>query len=251
MSEQELYDSLYQSIIVDDKISFLGQILQRAARKCPNTIALICKDRQVRYRELYYYASQLSKTLRDRGIKPRDRILLFFENSIEFYIGYFGILQVGAVVCPLNTFLREHELSHIIADAQPTLIISSTKLLHRIKENEIKKLPPILTEENMIVEGPVSDDFSDISIDMLPFDEMAVLLYTSGTTGLPKGVMLSSRNTIINVIQSVARFNFVEYERGFAVLPLFHSFAQNTCVWAVVLMCCTAIVVPHIERRAI
>jgi long-chain acyl-CoA synthetase len=251
MSEQELYDSLYQSIIVDDKISFLGQILQRAAHKCPHTIALICKDRQVPYRELYYYASQLSITLRNRGIKPRDRILLFFENSIEFYIAYFGILQIGAVVCPLNTFLREHELSHILDDAQPTLIISSTKLLHRLKENEIKKLPPILTEEDMVVEGAAPNDFSDISIDMLPVDEMAALLYTSGTTGLPKGVMLSSRNALINVIQSAARFNFVGYERVFAVLPLFHSLAQNTCVWAVVLMCCTAIIVPHIERRSI
>jgi len=250
MSEQELYNRLYQSIIVEDKISYLGQILERAARKTPDTIALICQDREVTFKELFYYASKLTGALRQRGIQPRDRVLLFFENSIEFYIGYFGILQTGAIVCPLNTFLKEHELSHILVDAQPKLIIASTTLIDRLKENDVKELPPILTEKDMIVHGDVPSAFSDAKINSLSFDETAALLYTSGTTGLPKGVMLSSKNAIINVIQMVARFGWVDYERGYCVLPLFHSFAQNTCVWTPVITCCTVIVVPKIERRA-
>jgi len=249
-NEQKIYNALYQSIINDEKITFLGQILRRAALKHPDRVVLIKRGRYVRYRELYYYASECSRILRERSIKPGDRVLLFFENSVEFYIGYFGILQAGAVAVPLNTFLKEHELNHIIQDAEPSLIISSVKLLERIKYSDIPNMPPVLTENDLVVGGPVPDDFVDAPIDLLPFDAMAVLLYTSGTTGLPKGVMLSSKNAIINVIQTVARFGLVDYERGFAVLPLFHSFAQNTCIWALVLMYCTVIVVPRIDRRA-
>ena len=82
-------------------------------------------------------------------------------------------------------------------------------------------------------------------------DEMAALLYTSGTTGLPKGVMLSSKNIMINCIQEIARFGFVKDERVFGVLPFFHSFAQNVCVWSTLLMGCAVIIVPRIERRFI
>jgi len=249
-SEQKIYNDLYRSIIVDEKVMFLGQILRRAAKKHPRRVALIYRGRHVSYRELYYYACKCSKAVRSKGVKKGDRVLLFFENSIEFYVGYFGILQAGAVVVPLNTFLKEHELIHIIEDAQPSLFISSVKLLGQIKYHNIKNLPPVLTENDLLTEGKVPKEFVDEKIDALPFEEMAVLLYTSGTTGMPKGVMLSSKNAITNVIQIIARFGLVGYERGFAVLPLFHSFAQSTCVWSLIMMFCTAIVVPRIDRRA-
>jgi len=249
MTEQELYKKLYQSIIVDDNIVCLGQILRRAARKAPQTVAVICKDEQITFYELYYYASRLSEKITQQGVKPRDRVLLFFENSIQFYVAYFAILQASAIACPLNTFLKEHELRHIIHDAQPKLMFVSTTLMHRVKDNGIEDLPQLMTEEEMM-SGAVPEHFEEKPIETLAFDEMAVLLYTSGTTGLPKGVMLSSKNAITNVIQSVARFGWVDYERGYCVLPLFHSLAQNTCVWAPVLMTCSVIVVPRIERDA-
>ena len=59
-----------------------------------------------------------------KGLKPHDRVLLFFENSIEFYIGYFAIVQAGGVVAPLNTFLHETELRHIVHDANPALVVT-------------------------------------------------------------------------------------------------------------------------------
>ncbi len=251
MNEKKIYNDLYQSIIVEDRITFLGQILHRAAMKYPQRIMLIYKGKNVRYRQLYYYASKCTALLRELGVKPGDRILLFFENSVEFYVSYFGILQAGAVVVPINIFLKEHELRHIIKDSEPVVIISSAKLAERIKKVPEQELPPIITEHDLITDGDVPEDFVDIQIDTLPFEQMAVLLYTSGTTGMPKGVMLSSKNALINVIQMVARFGTVDYERGFAVLPLFHSFAQNTSVWALVLMFSTAIVVPRIDRRSV
>ena len=74
--------------------------------------------------------------------------------------------------------------------------------------------------------------------------------YTSGTTGFPKGVMLSSSNALINTVQGMVRIEFKRQARVFCVLPLFHSFAQNACVWASIVRGCTIIVVPKLSPRA-
>lgn len=248
--EKKRFDEFYQSLLIDNKLMYLGSLLQRAAHKIPDGTALLYKDESISYRMLYNYSVRLSLTLQKKGVQPGNRVLLFFENSIAFYVGYFGILQTGAVVVPLNTFLHEREVAHVVSDAQPSLIVASQQLAERLGKLNGISLPPIVTESELILEGDSSVTES-FEIPKRDENEMAVLLYTSGTTGLPKGVMLSSKNALTNAVQVVSRFKYVGVERVFAVLPLFHSFAQNTCVWSPILMCCTIIVVPKIERRAL
>src|SRR3972149_12238194 len=126
-SEQDYFNALYDSLHTDGIMMSMSSLLERSFRLFPNNSALIWQDKEISYRELYYRACVMSKKLLRLGVKPRDRILLFFENSLEFYIGYYGILQAGAVVAPLNIFLKEAELQHIVSDAKPTLIIASTE----------------------------------------------------------------------------------------------------------------------------
>lgn len=250
--EQQLYNELRQAISnPDGSLLNLGQLLWYAAQKFPDKLALICQDQTVTYKELFFRASLFSKKLKSQGIKPRDRVLLFFENSIEFYIGYYAIVQLGAVVAPLNIFLKERELEHIINDAQPTLLVASTVLLKKLVEDHIDAKVPVLTQEDMDLASAVDLKMVDGVQAHLLSDQMAALLYTSGTTGLPKGVMLSSKNILTNCMQTIARLGFVSDERVLGVLPLFHSFAQFACVWAPVLMGCCVILVPKIERRNI
>jgi long-chain acyl-CoA synthetase len=110
-------------------------------------------------------------------------------------------------------------------------------------------LPPIVTEHD-IDDVDESMPVEDTMVDLEP-EELAALLYTSGTTGLPKGVMLSSKNIMTNVLQVAALLGKPADERILGVLPLFHSFAQNTCVWASIFYGITIILVPKIERRYI
>jgi long-chain acyl-CoA synthetase len=250
MSEKEIFDYLYATIIEKDGITHIGQMLERSAQLYSNETALICDDKTVTYHALYYYAVLLSKQLQERGIKPRDRVLLLLENSIAFYVAYFAIVQIGAVVAPLNTFLHERELAHIIADAEPVLLICSSARVQKLKEFSTT-LPPIIDETaiELTVEPPAI--VPPFTVHPLPFEEMAALLYTSGTTGFPKGVMLSSKNILTNLFQVGGRFGIVDRQRVIAVLPLFHSLAQNVCVWVSILIGCTIIVVPKIDRRAL
>jgi long-chain acyl-CoA synthetase len=184
--------------------------------------------------------------LENAGVKPRDRVLVLFENSIEFYVAYFGAWQMGAIIAPLNTFLHEKEIHHIINDTKPKAILLESKFAESYKE-----VPLHFTEEDMLAEEDIEDEHTDYPVYSLDPEELAILLYTSGTTGFPKGVMLSSKNIITSLIQGIARFHINTDERVLAVLPLFHAFAECSSVWGPMFSGATTIVVPKISREEI
>ncbi|HEX4068775.1 MAG TPA: class I adenylate-forming enzyme family protein, partial [Candidatus Babeliales bacterium] len=242
--EQHIFDILYKELLRNGKLMFAGRLLQRAVQQHGDTTALIYEDKHISYKKLYALASALSaKLIQKYQIKPRDRAIICCENSPEFYIFYFALWQAGVVVAPVNTFLKEKELAHIIIHAEPALILTSSDRVELFEKTEIA-LPPIVTERD-IDDVDETTEIKDTIVDLEP-DELAALLYTSGTTGVPKGVMLSSKNIMTNVLQIASLLPKPEEERILGVLPLFHSFAQNTCVWASLFYGITIILVPKI-----
>jgi long-chain acyl-CoA synthetase len=226
--------------------------LQRAAQRYPQSLAIVGEEGSYTYAQLYQQAVIVSQQLLKRGIKPRDRVILFMPNSAIYYVAYFAVMQIGAVITPLNIFLREQEFAHIIRDATPTLIICSTTLLSVVHNAaDTQTVPPIITEVDLGSIPTSVDTLPSFELQSLDAHEMAALLYTSGTTGLPKGVMLSSDNIMSNVLKGISLFHVSENDRILAVLPLFHSFAQNTYIWAPFFVGACVILVPKIERRYI
>jgi len=246
--EINAFNALYKQIHIDGKIMCLGQLLERSNSLFADRVALIWHDTTITYKELYTRACMLSDKLIQKGVQPRDRVLLFVENSPEFYIGYFAAVQVGAVIAPLNTFLQENELQHIVHDAKPKLIITASKHLELFKKVGADSLAQFVTEADMDLGQPMPTQVKKFEVITLEPEEMAALLYTSGTTGLPKGVMLSSKNIMTNAVQGMSR-SPQENERVFGALPLFHSFAQNICIWSSIFSGYTVILIPKIERR--
>ena len=246
-TEQQRFDELYKLGLQDGKIIFAGALLQRAAKNFPNRMALLCNHESITFADLYKRASYVSHVLKNAGVQPRDRVFLLFENSIDFYVAYFGAWQTGAIIAPLNTFLHEKELHHIIDDAKPKAMIMQSTL-----KSDFKDLVPfIFTEKDLLPVEKIAKEHADYPVYSLEPEELAILLYTSGTTGFPKGVMLSSKNIITNLIQSLARLQINQDEYVFAVLPLFHAFAQCACVWGPMFAGATTIVVPKITRTEI
>ena len=244
MDEEVCFKQIYDSIMENGRLFYAGKLLQRAARLFPHNTALIYKGRFITYAELFARANSFSLMLRDLGVKPQDRVLISFENSPEFYIAYFATWQIGAVVAPVNTFLKEQELKYIVSDAQPKCIITSEEKKAQFALDGAQLLTETDIEASMVNSG-------EFEIPELDPDEMCALLYTSGTTGFPKGVMLSSRNIMTNIVQGISRLQIGYRERIFGVLPLFHVFAQNACVWTSTFIGAQVILVPKIERRLI
>ena len=244
-SEQERYDLIKKNLTENNQLIYAGTLLERAARLYPAIPAIIIsEENQITYHQLYEKASTISHHLMNAGVNPRDKVMILYENSINFYAAYYGAWQTGAVVIPVNTFLHEQEIAHIIADAQPKIIFVSDALATKI--TTANSSATTITE--LMINDMAQQSAQPFVVRELERDEMAVILYTSGTTGTPKGVMLSSNNIISNSAQGAARFDFAEQERLYCALPLFHSLTQNTCVWASALFGVTVILIPSITR---
>ncbi|MFH1253886.1 MAG: AMP-binding protein [bacterium] len=263
--ENSIFNKIQNDFIKNGDLAYAGELLKIAYEKYPNNIALIHQNQSITYKEFYFRSIIFSRKLKASGIKPRDKVLIFSENSIAFYIAYFAVWQIGAIAVPVNIFLHSKELSYIIKDSEPVAIICSGLLKNNIEDlvtqNYLDNLPTIFTDQDIDFISPVPDEsgteaelLANFEIERLETDELCLLLYTSGTTGTPKGVMLSSRNIMTNAIQAYSRFNMMgltDKERFFCVLPLFHVFAQNACLWLPLITGSTIIIVQKIDRKLI
>lgn len=249
MKELTRFTRLYNELLAPENKLYAGQMLHRAFTLWPQQIALICQQETLTFEQLYHQASAVSFFLQENGILPGDRVMILYENSLPFYSAYHGAWQAGAVVVPVNTFMREKELEHVLNDAQPHVLIVSDKL-HATATNLFDKIPLVIRQEQL--NSLCSQSFTkNYTPRTLPHHELSVLLYTSGTTGLPKGVMLSSYNCVYNSIQGISVFDTQQGDRILCSLPLFHSFMQNGCIWSPCLLGAAIIIVPKIDRKTL
>lgn len=248
MIEKKRFEQLYSRVLHKGSLISVGQLLKQASEKWPNKLAVICDDQQITYKELFIKSSQLAeKFLRlQPNLKTSDRIILIYENSIDFYIAYFAAWHLGAIIVPLNIFLLESEVLEIIHEVEPSLIIISEKFLKKFSGIETLKISLVSQNDIQTLSQEKHHRPSDPVIKD-PSDTVAIL-YTSGTTGMPKGVMLNSENIIINSIQGAARFEVTSKDIMFCPLPLFHSFPLNTCLWLNIIMGVTAVTISKIDR---
>ncbi|MBO1002867.1 class I adenylate-forming enzyme family protein [Pseudogracilibacillus auburnensis] len=201
-------------------------LLTRNARKYPEAEAVICMGRRVSYEELDQSVNRLASSLRENGVGARDRVILFLPNVLEFIISYFAVQRISAIVVPISAKLTLEEVKYIVDHSNASVIIAHDLLFDTVKELQkpdlkIKtgnELSGWLSFENLLDMG--SD--RAIHCDLTEDDESSIL-YTSGTTGKPKGVLFSYRN-----ILTVAQMICVEMEmkpdsRVLLMMPLSHS----------------------------
>ncbi len=169
--------------------------------------------------------------LQSLGIKTGERAAILMGNCPEYIISYFAVIRAGAIVVPVNTFLSAREVSYIIKDSGCRVIIYGASLADHI--SEIKKSSeavPVMF--NNILKTPFQPDSLKERAEGFNRneDEIAVLLYTSGTTGFPKGAMLTHRNLISNAEACIKIMHLSHRDRVLLFLPLFHSFSFTVCV---------------------
>jgi len=239
------------SLSSNNQLIYAGSLLHRAAQLFPHRCAIIVPpDEYYTYERLNKHASQISHMLEQHGLVPRMRVALLMENSYLFSVAYHAAWQAGAVVIPLNVFLHEQELIHIIQESQPHILIISASLVHKV-DTIRDHIPQYITDQelNEILHTTTKQPLYQVKT--LAAEEPSVILYTSGTTGMPKGVVLTSFAIMSNVTQALTRFAFTPDERVLCALPLFHSFTQNTCIWSSTACGATVIIVPKIMRSAL
>ncbi|QDQ01234.1 long-chain-fatty-acid--CoA ligase [Lysinibacillus fusiformis] len=224
-----------------------SNLLARNARKYAKNEAVICHGRRVTYRDLDEQVTRLGHALLELGVRQSDKVIVFMPNVVEFVVSYFAIQRIGAIVVPVNAKFTLPEVEYVAQHAEAKAIIAHEAIFTSV---ENMTLIPIKIKTGQVMGGWLNyevliQNASTHTIDcQLNEDDASTILYTSGTTGKPKGVLFSYRN-ILAVAQMIAVEMEVKPEsRILLMMPLTHSAPLHLFLMAGVFVGSTNVLTP-------
>ncbi len=207
----------------------VGGWLDRRARIAPDRLAVVDGERRLSYRELAVRTARLSAWLQREGVARGDRVALLLANRSAYLETVFACARIAAIAVPLNARLAPPEIAHILADCTPRVLLHDESLadlaraatrhssLPRVRQLAVGGRPDAY-EEALAGEAETNEAAA------VRGDDPMLLLYTSGTTGQPKGALLPHRKTLFNSLNAALFFDLTGDDRVLVPLPLFHSF---------------------------
>ena len=250
----------------------LAMIVEHHARLFPESEAIVCGPVRLTYGQLNAMANRVALALRELGIRAGDHVALSCPNTPHFPIAYFGILKAGAAVVPLNVLLKSREIEQHLRDshARAYLCYEGTPELP-MAQMGAAAFATVESCEHFVVmtkddAGPspiagastmgqlMRGQSAAMETVLRRPDDTAVILYTSGTTGQPKGAELTHANMLLNAMVSrdlVMPRTGTGRSTSLAVLPLFHSFGQTVVMNASLLHGNRVVLLPRFEPAAV
>ncbi len=257
--------------------------LEEAYKKNPNHPAIRFLGKTVSYRELYEKTVKLANGLKSVGLKEGDRVSIMLPNCPQAVISYYAVLMAGGIVVQTNPLYMQRELEHQLNDSGATFMISldwaypkvekvlGTTKLKKVLITSLKDFLPfpknllfplVSKKQGMNTKVPYSEKIlsfmgvlkagtnETIKLDVDP-DEVAILQYTGGTTGLAKGVMLTHRNLVVNTTQCSNWLYKIEYgkERLLGIVPFFHVYGMTVVMNSAIYMGSTMILLPKFDVK--
>jgi len=259
--------------------------LDEAVKKFPNRTATVFMGGLLTYTQLKDNVDRMARALSDRGVKKGDRVGMMLPNSPQMIISFYAALKIGAVAVGINPMYTERELSHQLRDsgaetlifldqlAPKVLKVAPDTALKRLIATGIKDYLPFPKNILYPIKAKKSGQWADIppgsgvlefkkliktsspnppAVDVRP-EDLAVLQYTGGTTGLSKGAMLTHRNLTANVLQ-VAEWDTESgegTETYLCVLPFFHSFGMTICMNSGIYSGSTMVLIPRFDVKMV
>jgi acyl-CoA synthetase (AMP-forming)/AMP-acid ligase II len=227
----------------------LPDLLRRSAERFGDKPALIGADGTTRtFRDLWSAARKVARFLQDQGIEKGDKVGIFSPNHVDYAAVFYGTLLTGATVTTLNPLYREREIEHQLDDADAVALFVFSPMgaaveAARPKLPRLRHVWPIDGLADLL--GGVSEEYRPVPIDVR--EDVAVLPYSSGTTGLPKGVMLTHYNIACNVRQCLATEQLTADAVGLAVLPFFHIYGMTVIMSAGLALGTTGVVMMRFD----
>ena len=214
----------------------IHQLFEVQAEKTPDAVAVVFGEQQLSYGELNAQANQLAHYLQQHGVEGGDLVGICVERSVEMVVGLLGILKVGGAYVPLDPSYPQHRLDYMIVDANLSLLLTQQGLHHRLKELSI----PSLCLDTLLSSFP-TDDITDLAVSSTA-EHRAYLMYTSGSTGQPKGVGIRHRS-VVRLVKNTNYLPFNSEERFLQLAPI--SFDAATLeIWGSLLNGAQLVIMP-------
>jgi long-chain acyl-CoA synthetase len=257
------------------------QLLDNTAPKYPDRPSVRFFGKQYTFAQMLDFSNRFAAGLRNLGIQKGDKVGILLPNCPQYIIAYYGILKAGGVVVPLNPLYTARELSFHIENSGAETVVTIPMFMDKVAElrgstplkriicgrladflpfplNVIQGLregrlvngshDPGLVRFKDLLATPVPSDFRSTPVDP---DEMAVLIYSGGTTGVAKGIMLSHFSIVANAYQMITWASLNTEARTLAVLPLFHGFGMSVNMNAPILAGAETILVPRFKAKEV
>jgi long-chain acyl-CoA synthetase len=224
-------------------MSTLNSMLDRSAQEGGERTFLVHEGRALGFSAVYAQVRSVAEGLSRRGIRKGDRVAIVHRNAPEFVIAYFAINRLGAIAVPINFMVQKaDELAYMLKDSGAAGVVTQTEFLPGLtgaaaKCPALKALwvtdyepkpgaPSVVRGFDELRAPAAAGAFADPILET----DVAAILYTSGTTGFPKGVMLTHRNLVTNCESSIKRIKLTRKDVTLCILPMFHSFAWTAIV---------------------
>ncbi|MFF8652802.1 acyl-CoA synthetase [Streptomyces huasconensis] len=199
--------------------STVDGVLSRSARRTPRSTALRYGERSWTYEELDDAVSRAARVLRDQGLAPGDRVGAYAHNSDAYLIGFLACARAGLVHVPVNQNLTGEDLAYILRQSGSSLVLTDPDLAARLPTG-VAALPLRDTHDALLTRLATSAAYEG---EGPGGDELAQLLYTSGTTAEPKGAMMSHRALVHAYASAITALDLKESDKPLHSLPLYHS----------------------------
>jgi len=237
----------------------LNTMLDESVARAGSRPALVTETRQISYTEFRERVLKAAGAFHERGIQPGDRIAICLRNSPEFVIAYFGLARLGAVAVPINFMIHKPaELAYMLNDCEAKGVIAQKEFLPGLLEakRSVQSMRWVWStdfadakagiEDFELFIGAVNLNVFRVPNAVLSGSETVTILYTSGTTGNPKGVMLSHSNLISNCESAIEFIGAKPSDVMLCLLPMFHTFAWTANVLIPVRLGVKIVIVPNI-----
>ncbi len=233
----------------------LAGILAEASIRYPDRDAVVLGTERITYAQLWEQARRYASVLRSAGVGPGDKVAMLVPNVPDFPRVYYAALTLGAVVVPVHALLVAREIGHVLRDSEAKVLVAAAPLLAGGVPAAAAAGVPLLA----VLGGEGVDRLDLLAADAPPVvsyverdpQDDAVILYTSGTTGSPKGARLTQLNMTMNAIVSAASVMFLTPEDNLlGCLPLFHSFGQTCTMNAGFFAGATVVMLPRFDGAA-
>ncbi|MEM4647661.1 MAG: long-chain fatty acid--CoA ligase [Candidatus Nezhaarchaeales archaeon] len=264
----------------------LPELVEKAAQKWPNRASFIFFGRKMSFKEVSVLFNKFATALADLGVKKGDVVALYLPNCPQFVIAYYGALKIGATITAISPLYREREVEYQLndsgaetivaldifypvvenvwgktklkrvivtnmADYMPRALAFLGKMLKKIPTYKVEPKPNVYFFKDLIAKYPPNPPKVEIN----PREDIAVLQYTGGTTGLPKAAMLTHMNLVANAYQCYEWMRAAGLkegeEVGLALLPWFHSYGMTVSLNIGPVAGITGVILPRFDPKEV